>query len=138
MPDITRIAGVLLRDEQGRYLLVQEAKAAVRGLWNWPAGHVDPGETLQQAAAREAKEETGYHVRITDEKPVYVGPGHGGTTNIVHLFRGEITAGNLKHQPGELLDARWFGPDEVKRLDREGKTRGQWVRIGLDLMERSV
>lgn len=52
------VVGVVV-EKDGKYLLVQEAKASCRGKWNLPAGHLDPGETIIDGAKREAKEETG-------------------------------------------------------------------------------
>src|SRR5476651_362171 len=108
MAKAVAIAGVILRDKNGRYLLVQEKKASVYGLWNWPAGHVDPGETLQEAAAREALEETGLTVRIISPEPLYIGPGDKATAHVVHSFYGEVVSGQLDFQTSELLDAKWF------------------------------
>ncbi|HVX57875.1 MAG TPA: NUDIX hydrolase [Candidatus Saccharimonadales bacterium] len=138
MADVTLIAGVIVRNEQGQYLLVQEKQAHVYGLWNWPAGHVEPGETLQQGAVREAAEETGLSVRLLDDDPVYEGQGHKGTTHRVHLFRGEVTGGTLKFQTEELLDARWFSVAEIRALDEAGKTRGEWIMKGLAAAGRAT
>jgi 8-oxo-dGTP pyrophosphatase MutT (NUDIX family) len=135
MPDTTLVAGVAVRNDQGQYLLVQEAKARVRGLWNWPAGKLDPGETLQEAAVREAKEETGFDVRLTGQDYFYKGEGAKGLNHVTHLFRGEIVGGHLQHQPGELLDAGWFSPDDIRRLCKEGRTRGSWVVEAVDMIE---
>ncbi|MFN2522522.1 MAG: NUDIX domain-containing protein, partial [Mycobacteriales bacterium] len=51
--------GVVLRDDQGRLLLVQRDVDPERGRWALPAGFMDADETPQQAAARECREETG-------------------------------------------------------------------------------
>ena len=50
------VSACIWRD--GRVLLIQRAKPPV-GIWAFPGGHVEPGETLQEAAARELREETG-------------------------------------------------------------------------------
>jgi len=55
-PHIT-VAAVIEND--GRFLLVREAVGG-REVFNQPAGHLDPDETLYQAAIRETLEETGY------------------------------------------------------------------------------
>ncbi len=58
------VACVVERD--GRYLMVEERdKRSGRLVFNQPAGHLDPGETLPEAALREVLEETGWHVRLT-------------------------------------------------------------------------
>ncbi len=62
MPEKQDIAGVVVRDERGRYLMVQEKRKDVCGKWNLPAGWVDPGEAPEAAAIRWAREETGYEV----------------------------------------------------------------------------
>jgi len=60
MPHVT-VAAVVFRD--GRYLLVEEIDAGRRVL-NQPAGHLEPDETLVEAARRETLEETGWEVEI--------------------------------------------------------------------------
>lgn len=57
------VAGCVIKKD-GNYLLVQERQPKVYGKWNLPAGHVDKDETIEQAAVREAKEETGYEVEL--------------------------------------------------------------------------
>ena len=44
---------------EGRVLLVQRGKAPDLGLWGFPGGHVEPGESAEAAALRELHEETG-------------------------------------------------------------------------------
>lgn len=57
------VAGCVV-EKDGNYLLVQEKQPKVYGLWNIPAGHVDEGESLEEAALREVAEETGYTVKL--------------------------------------------------------------------------
>ncbi|MEF3273717.1 MAG: NUDIX domain-containing protein [Chloroflexus sp.] len=61
-----RAAGcvVLARDPRGQHLvlLIQDQQ----GVWTLPKGHVDDGETDEQAAVREVAEETGIHCTIAE------------------------------------------------------------------------
>ena len=109
---MVQIAGVLLK-EKNKFLLVQEKQQKVYGLWNLPAGHVDQGETLQQAAKREAEEETGLQVRVGKE--VLVTRGDNQDVE-VHIFEGEIIGGKLTLDTNELLDIQWFDPEQIKNL----------------------
>lgn len=58
-----------------------------------PGGRVDKGETVEQAAKREFKEETGYEVSLLDDEP-YIELDKRNNT-LVYAYRGEITDGEL-------------------------------------------
>ena len=54
-------------EQDGRYLMVEEQDELAGGLvFNQPAGHLDPGEGLLEAALRETLEETGWEVELTE------------------------------------------------------------------------
>lgn len=61
LPRVT-VATVVFDD--GRYLLVEEVAEAGLPVFNQPAGHLEPGETLAEAARRETLEETGWEVEL--------------------------------------------------------------------------
>jgi 8-oxo-dGTP pyrophosphatase MutT (NUDIX family) len=85
----TTVAALCERD--GRYLLVRES---VNGdiVFNQPAGHLDPDETLLQAVVRETLEETRYQFVPTALQGVYRFKPNPDSdkTYIRFLFRGEV------------------------------------------------
>src|SRR6266536_4492972 len=68
-------AAVLLRDGQGRILLVQQTYRS-SSVWLPPGGWVDRGETPQEAARREAREEVGLEIAVG--RPLAIGGGGYG------------------------------------------------------------
>ena len=58
-------------EDHGRFLMVEELKHE-RAVLNQPAGHLDPNESLIQAAIRETFEETGYDVELTGVIGIYL------------------------------------------------------------------
>jgi len=68
MPDFesSRVAcvGAIIRDDQGRVLLVRRANEPGRGLWSLPGGRIEAGEAEDVAVAREVLEETGLVVTV--------------------------------------------------------------------------
>jgi ADP-ribose pyrophosphatase YjhB (NUDIX family) len=108
----TIVCGVVLQQD-GKYLLVQEKQAKVYGLWNLPAGRVDEGETLEIAAVREAKEETGLDVVLTKEVLV-VHPA--ADRPVLHAYTADIVGGTLAFPEDELLDVKWFSYEELMAI----------------------
>ncbi len=88
-------------EDQGRFLLVEELEGGKLVL-NQPAGHLEPNETLQQAAIRETLEETGWTVELTGVVGIYlyVAPSNGVTYQRICF-----SARALQHDPSRPLDA---------------------------------
>jgi 8-oxo-dGTP pyrophosphatase MutT (NUDIX family) len=128
------VAGVVLRDDRGRYLLVQERQAIAYGLWNLPAGHVDPGETPQEAAIREAQEETGFKVELKEQEPILVAE-IAEIERVLYAFSAKIMDGELTFPKDELLDAQWFDIDTIKRMHEDGKIRSPWIMNSILIVE---
>lgn len=118
------VAACIIKDDENKYLLVQEAQPKVYGLWNLAAGHVDKGETIEEAAVREAKEETGLDVMLVDK----IGIWHDKVEEpIRHAFTVRITGGKVTPQPGEVLDIKWFTYNQIVQMKKDGKLRVEWI-----------
>ncbi|MDQ1093237.1 8-oxo-dGTP pyrophosphatase MutT (NUDIX family) [Xanthomonas sacchari] len=110
-PDVT-VATVVVRD--GRLLQVEEAIAGALVL-NQPAGHLEPDESLVQAAVRETLEETGWHVQPT----AFIGAYQWKADNGRHYLRFAFAADAVAHDAQRPLDtgivrALWMTPAELE------------------------
>ena len=81
---------VVVLSEDGRVLLIRRASDPYEGQWALPGGFVELGETLEDAAAREAEEETGLRVEIVRLLGVYSDPNRdprGHNVSCAYLAR---------------------------------------------------
>ncbi len=110
------VGGVLERD--GKYLLVQEAKEGCRGKWNLPAGRLDPGETIFEAAKREIKEESGLSVDLSGI--CQIGNRKRKDVSLVSIiFTTKVVGGDITFNPNEILDVKWFGYEEILAMKEQ-------------------
>lgn len=123
------VAGVILKQDN-KYLLLQEKQPKAYMLWNFPAGRVDVGESLEEAAIRETKEESGYDVELIREIKIF----HEKATSVIkHVFEGKIIGGELKFPEDEMLDAKWFTYEEIKKI--KDKLRDEWILDTVNILE---
>jgi len=114
------VASVVMRGDL--VLLVQEAKPHRHGLWYLPAGGVEAGEDLVEAARREAFEEAGVDIRVVGLFGIEHTVGrdaHSGWARWRYLFVAEPTDDRTpKSRPDEhSLRADWFDDAAIARLD---------------------
>ena len=102
-------------EDNGRFLLVEEQQRG-RLVLNQPAGHLEPGENLIEAALRETLEETGWTVEIQGLVGVglYTAPSNGVT-----YYRTTFFGRPLSHDAQRPLDtgierALWLTPAEMQ------------------------
>lgn len=146
-PDVT-VATVVVRD--GCLLMVEET-AGGRLVLNQPAGHLEPDESLLDAALRETREETGWDVRLTAFIGAYQwkAPPRPDGSDGRHYLRFAFAAEPLSHDPDRPLDtgivrALWLTPAELQEQQARHRSPLVWQVVAdylagrrhpLDLMQ---
>ena len=102
--------GVLIDDLQ-RVLLRRPMGDFDGYVWTFPKGRPDPGETPEQAALREVREETGYSAEITGKLP----DGFEGGTTVTEFFL-MFPVGKLGSFDAETADIKWATFSEAEKL----------------------
>lgn len=107
-----RLAALAVVIRNGQVLLVRRRNPPDAGLWGFPGGHVEPGETALQAAARELTEETGVIARplaYIDNVDVIERDADGGLR--FHFLLAAVLCDYLDGEPvagDDALEAAWL------------------------------
>lgn len=117
------IKSAILIKKEDRFLLVQENGKHAHGLWNWPQGKVEYGETIEQAAVRETKEETGLNIKII--RPIGILKDTFSDTKELHIFLGKIDSGLIHVPKEEILQAQWFTYQQIESM--KDVLVGNWI-----------
>ena len=104
--------GAIVRDGQGRLLLIQRGHDPEAGRWSLPGGRVEPGESDAQALAREMLEETGLIVTPGPLVGAVERPGTGDTVLDIRDYAATVTGGTLA-AGDDAADARWVAPGDL-------------------------
>jgi 8-oxo-dGTP diphosphatase len=107
--------GAIVRDGQGRLLLIQRGHDPEAGRWSLPGGRVEPGESDAQALAREMLEETGLIVTPGPLVGAVERPGTGDTVLDIRDYAATVTGGTLA-AGDDAADARWVAPGDLTSL----------------------
>ena len=109
---IVVVAAVIERD--GRYLVSKRlAGTHLEGLWEFPGGKVDAGETLEAALEREIAEEIG--CGVADAREIFhTSHSYADRTVELHFYRGDLV-GMPQQRLGQEL--RWVTPQELATIE---------------------
>lgn len=113
---------VIMRVTDGDSVLLHRQHPWPKGQWSVLAGFVEPGETLEEAVAREVHEETGITVDDVRYQASQPWPYPG---SIMLAFSATAVGGILRPDPQELEDARWFTRAQIlAEFDDSHRTGG--------------
>ena len=120
MPDKIHLTVATIVVRQDQYLMVKEIDSG-KLVINQPAGHVEPGEDIIDAAIRETYEETGWHVNINGFIGIYssTSPATGIT-----YYRLAFTAKPLSLDEQAVIDADiqevvWLSAEQIRQNNNQ-------------------
>lgn len=110
-PHYDVVAGIIYRDD-GKFLITQRPlDGMLGGLWEFPGGKVEQGETLSAALTREILEETACQIHATNEILAVVKHAYTHFKITLHALRAQYMEGDIQHIG--VIDHRWVDLDEV-------------------------
>lgn len=129
-PGETWAVGAVVLDTDGRAFAQRRSpgRRLFPDCWDIVGGHVEPGETLLAALAREVEEETGWRLRAV-RRLIGVstwegddGQGLRHEADFVVDVDGDLARPRL--EPGKHTEYDWFGPEDLERL-KENRASGE-------------
>lgn len=104
------VAGLIPLMPDGRLVLLKRNIEPALGKWSYPAGYHEIGESVEEAAAREALEEIGAHVRVQNCLGIYSYPDAGVVTIV---YMGVIPEGEKPRCTPEAQAIALVRPSEI-------------------------
>ena len=114
---------VVIANNRGEYLLIRSKRYITHRMeWESPAGRIESGESPEEAARREVREEAG--CTISEMKFLCTtNPANGMSDLTMHLFLAKVEAEGALNDMDEVGGKRWMSADEVKRMLSTGQIR---------------
>ncbi len=114
---------VVIFNENDEILMIREKRYTIGRIeWEIPAGKVEKGETIEDAARRESIEETGCTLRdlrfLCSQNPA-----NGMSDCVCHIFAAKVADEGAIKDIDEVAGKRWMSIPEVKQLLKENGTK---------------
>jgi 8-oxo-dGTP diphosphatase len=134
-PDAPLVGVGAIIIEQNRVVLVKRGNPPLSGEWSIPGGVLEIGETLRQATAREALEETGLTVEVSELLGVYDRILRDADERTrYHYVLVDFLCHRIAGEPqaaGDAAEARWFSRGEVGHLSLAADT-AEVIKLGFE------
>ena len=115
MPLVIEVAAALIRDTAGRYLITQRRRGShLEGLWEFPGGKQEVGESPEACLKRELAEELSASFAV-GEKFTTIRWEYPDRTVILHFFRCRLESGTI--EPRESQTMAWVAAERLDEFD---------------------
>ena len=115
MPDVVEVVAALIQDDEGRYLITRRRGGShLAGMWEFPGGKREPGESLEEALRRELIEELSATFSV-GEKVETVSWQYPERTVVLHFYRCRFESGTI--EPLEQQAMEWVEPARLAELE---------------------
>ena len=115
MPNLVEVVAALVRDDAGRYLITRRRRGShLEGLWEFPGGKREPGESLETALRRELAEELSAGFAVGDRVDT-VRWEYPERTVVIHFYRCRLESGTI--EPRESQAMAWVAPERLVEFD---------------------
>jgi hypothetical protein len=104
--DVEKVSKVVIYKKNGQILLLKRSDG--RNDWDLPGGHLKKGESYEEGATRETKEETSLNIS---------GLKHVSTHKHIHFFKVKAPKGKIQLQKEEHIDSKWVNPKKIDQFD---------------------
>jgi 8-oxo-dGTP diphosphatase len=127
LPSLVEVVAALIQDEQGRYLITQRREGShLAGLWEFPGGKREAGESLEEALRRELAEELSAHFGV-GARVETVRWEYPERTIVIHFYRCRLESGTI--EPREDQAMAWVAPERLSDFDFPPADRSLIARL---------
>ncbi|MFT5086699.1 MAG: ADP-ribose pyrophosphatase [Candidatus Latescibacterota bacterium] len=121
----------IAENEDGQILMVHAYRYVTDTIeWEIPAGVIDKGETVLDAAQREVREETGYETE--DAQKIYTyAPMNGIANQVFHIVHCKALSTTGQFDRNEVRDYTWFSVEKIKTMIKENTLRDGFTLTAL-------